>query len=95
MVGGTDDRLGAVRMVYEQDGVDGHHGILAVLVEVHVVFLIYGLELGVETPDDHVLETVGLHFRPVLYLVRGDVLGVAGHVVGGESVGTPGTDDCH
>ena len=48
-----------------------------------------------KTTNDHVLETVGLNLRPVLNLVRGNVLGIAGHVVRGVGVGTLGTDGSH
>ena len=58
VVGCTDDGLGAVRMILEQHGVNGHHGVLTVLVEVHVVLLVDSLQFGVESADDHVLEAV-------------------------------------
>ena len=48
-----------------------------------------------EAADDHVLEAVGLDLGPVLDLVGGDVLCVAGHVVGCVCVGADGSDDGH
>ena len=35
----------------------------------HIVLLVYGLQLGVETTDYIVLEAVCLHLRPILNLV--------------------------
>ena len=48
-----------------------------------------------ETTDDHVLEPVALNLRPVLHLVGGDILGVAGDVVRRVGIRSLGTDGCH
>ena len=69
--------------------------LLAVLAEVQVVLLIDGFQLRVESSDDHVLEAVGLDACPVLHLVGGDVLYVAGDVEAGEGVGAVRTDEGH
>ena len=48
-----------------------------------------------EATDDHVLETVALNLRPVLHLVRGNVLGVAGDVVRRIGIAALGTNGGH
>ena len=48
-----------------------------------------------ETADDAVLEAFCLYLRPVLDLVAGDVLGVAGHVEAGVGVCPAGADGGH
>ena len=60
-----------------------------------VILLVHGLQLGMETTDDHVLETVTLDLRPVLNLVRGDILRIAGHIVRGVGIRTLCTNGCH
>ena len=69
MVLGSDDGLGAVGVVLEEFGRNGVHSLLHIVIEVHVVLLIYGFELGVETADDHILETVSLNLCPAVDLV--------------------------
>ena len=91
----ADDGLGAVRVVREEHGVEGVEGLLGVVGQAHVLLLVHGLELGVEAAENAVLEAVGLDLRPVLELVGGDFLHVAGHVVGGVGVGAAGADDGH
>ena len=91
----ADDGLGAVRVVREEHRVEGVERLLGVVGQAHVLLLVHGLELGVEAAEDAVLEAVGLDLRPVLELVGGDFLHVAGHVVGGVGVGTAGADDGH
>ena len=48
-----------------------------------------------ETTDYHILETVALNLRPVLDLVRGDILRITGHIVRGIGVRTFCTDGSH
>ena len=48
-----------------------------------------------EPTDDHMLETVALDLRPVLDLVGGDILGIAGYIIRGEGVCTLRTDSRH
>ena len=91
----ADDRLRPVRVVREEEGVDGVEGLLAVGGQAHVLLFIDGLEFGVESAEDAVHEAVGLDLRPVLHLVGGDLLHIAGDVVGRVGVGTFGTDDGH
>ena len=91
----ADDRLRAVRVVREEKGVEGVERFLAVVGQAHVLFLVHGLQLGVEPAEDAVHEAVGLDLRPVLDLVGRDFLHVAGYVVGRVGVGAPGADDGH
>ena len=63
--------------------------------EVDVILLIDSLQLGVEAANGHVLEALALNLRPVVYLVRGDVLGITGDVVRSVGVSTLSTDDRH
>ena len=82
-------------MVAEEAGEKAVDDLLLVVGHADVLLLIDGLELGVEAADDHVFKTVALHLCPVLNLVRGDVLGVAGDVVRGVGVGAFGADGGH
>ena len=87
--------LRAVGMVGEE-GCEGCLVELAVVLgEAHVLLLVDGFELGVEAADYGVLEAVGLYAGPVLDLVGGDVLDVAGDVVACVGVGAVGADGRH
>ena len=48
-----------------------------------------------EAANHHILETVALDLSPVLNLVAGDILRIAGHIVRGEGVGSFSTDSGH
>ena len=48
-----------------------------------------------ETADYHVLESVALHLRPVLYLIVRDVLHIAGYIVGSIGIGALASDARH
>ena len=48
-----------------------------------------------EATDDVVLEAVGLYLGPVLQLIGGDILDVAGNVEARVGIGAVGTDGCH
>ena len=48
-----------------------------------------------EPTDDHMLETVALDLRPVLDLVGGDILGIAGHIIRGKGVRALRTNGRH
>ena len=48
-----------------------------------------------EPTDDHMLETVTLDLRPVLDLVGGDILGIAGHIIRGKGVRALSPDGSH
>ncbi|CDC95889.1 unknown [Alistipes sp. CAG:268] len=87
--------LRAVGMVGEERGIEGLPYLAAVLCERHVLLLVDGLQLGVEPADHGIAETVGLDLRPVLDLVRGDVLDVDGHVLRRIGVGAVGADGGH
>ena len=92
---GADNRLGAIGMVGEEHGIEGVDGFLDVVYHTHVLLLIDSFQFRVETAEDAVAEAVGLDAGPVLHLVGGDFLHVAGDVVAGEGVGTLGADDGH
>ncbi len=91
----TDGGLRAVGMGREEHL--GHRlpQFALVLGDADVVFFVDGLQLGVETADDHVLEPFALDLCPVLHFVRGNILGVAGHVVRCVGVGALSTDGRH
>ena len=95
MLLGTDGRLGAIGVCREHLGVHGLEQLALVLGDADVVLLIHGLQLGVETADDHILEPVGLDACPAVHLVGGDVLGIAGDVGAGIGVGALAADACH
>ena len=92
---GADNGLGAVRVLRVEHLVYGVEGLLRVRDHGGVLLLINCLELRVETTEDAVHEAVGLYLCPVLYLVGGDFLNVAGDVVGCVGVGALGADDGH
>ena len=48
-----------------------------------------------ETTNDHILETVCLNLGPVVYLVGGDILRIAGYIVRSIGIGTLSTDGSH
>ena len=77
----TDGGLRAIGMGGEQHGADALPELARVLSDTDVVLLVDSFQLGVESADDHILETVGLDLSPVGDFVRGDVLHIARHVV--------------
>ena len=87
--------LSAVRMSGENCTEHSLRQFAVVLSERHVLFLIDGFKLGVESADDGVLESVSLNAGPVVKLVRGDILDIACHVLTGVSVGACRTDGVH
>ena len=66
-----------------------------ILRQTDVILLVDSLQLGVETTDDHILETVCLNLGPVLDLVRGYILDIARHIVRGKGIGTLRADGRH
>ena len=65
----TDGGLRAIRVIGEEHGCEGREEFALVAAEADVVFLIDGFQFGMETADDHVLETVRLNLGPVLHFV--------------------------
>ena len=92
---GADDGLRPVGVVGEQERVEGVEGFVGVGGQAHVLFLIDGLELGVEAAEYAVHEAVGLDLGPVLHLVGGNFLHIAGDIVGRVGIGPFGADDGH
>ena len=72
--------LGAVWMVRKEHPVHALESLAEITCKRHVLFLIDGLKLGMESADDRIHESVSLDARPVLYLVSGDILHIYGHV---------------
>ena len=91
----TDGGLSAIRMIGEEFGHEGFVLLVHVVGQSDVIFLVDGLQLGVETADDHILETVGLYLCPILNLIGRNVLCVASHIVRSEGIRTFGSDGCH
>ena len=91
----ADGGLRAVRMVRPEFCAESREEFALVVGKSDVVFLVNSLQLGVESANHHVLETVGLDLCPVFYFVAGDVFGIASHVVAGICVGSFGTDGGH
>ena len=91
----TEYGLRAVGVVGEECRVKRLPYLARIARERHVFLLVDGLQLGVEAADDGVAEAVGLNLRPVLNLVRGDVLDVDGHVLRRVGVGARGADGGH
>ena len=84
----SDGALGAVGMGGEELGEEGLKHFVLVFGESDVVFFVDGFQLGVESSDHHVLESVGLYLGPVVELVGGYVFHIAGYVVAGVGVGS-------
>ena len=91
----TDGGLRSIGVCRGEFLAQGTPYLVTIVRQVHVILLIHGLQLGVETTNHHVLETVGLNLGPVFYLVRRNILRIAGDVVRGEGIGTLGTDSSH
>ena len=65
----SEDSLGAVRMVREEHSVHSLESLAEVACERHVLLLVYGFELCVESADYRIHEAVSLDARPVFDLV--------------------------
>ena len=88
----TQRCLQTIGMIGEQLTHHGSHLLTEIARQTDVVLLIDSLQLGMETADDHVLETVCLNLGPVFYLVRRNILDIAGNVIRGVGIGTLGTN---
>ena len=91
----TQRSLQTIGMIREQLTHHGSHLLTEIARQTDVVLLIDSLQLGMETADDHILETVCLNLGPVFYLVRRNVLDIAGNVIRGVGIGTLGTNSRH
>ena len=69
--------------------------LVTIVGKVDVILLINSFQLGMETTDNHILETVGLNLSPVVNLIRRDVLYITGDIVRGEGIGALSTDGSH
>ena len=49
--------------------------------QTNIILLIHSLQLGMEATYHHILETIALYLRPVLYFIRGDILRITSHIV--------------
>ena len=91
----TDGGLCAIRMGRRELLAQSLPQLVAVIRQIDIILLIHRLELGMEAANHHILETVALDLSPVLNLVAGDILRIAGHIVRGEGVGSFSTDSGH
>ena len=82
----ADGALRAIRMTWEELLAHGLNLLLVIAAKADVVFLIHRLQLSVEAAYDHVLEPVGLHLGPGVYLVGRDVLHIARDILRGVGV---------
>ena len=89
---GSDSGLCAVRVSREEQLAYGCKLLACVVGQRDVEFLVHSLKLGMETTDDHILESVALNACPVLHLVRRNVLHIASHVGRGIGIGAVGSD---
>ena len=90
-----EGRLCSVGMGGEEFGKQSRIHLAPVVGEADVVFLVHGLQFGVEAADDHVLEAVALHFRPCVYFVGRDVLHITGDIIVGIGVRALAADGSH
>ena len=65
----ADYLLESVGVILVKNGIHSIDGILGILIQVHVILLIYSLQLCVESADNEIAETVSLDPGPVVYLV--------------------------
>ena len=91
----TQHGLATIGMVGEQRCVHRLIDLATVVGERHILLLVNGFELGVETANHNILETIRLDFEPILNLVRGNVLDINGHIVACIGVGALSTDRSH
>ena len=91
----TQHGLASIGMVGEQRCVHRLIDLATVVGERHILLLVNGFELGVETANHNILETIRLDFEPILNLVRGNVLDINGHIVACIGVGALSTDRSH
>ena len=88
-------RLRTVGVMGEEGGQHGLVHLARVARQRHVLLFVHRLQFRMEAADDTVPEAFGLNLGPLLYLVGGDVLGVAGDVEAGVGVGAVGADGGH
>ena len=91
----TDSGLRSVRMVREQRRHERFEQLASVLCRIHVALFVHGFQLGVESADHQVLESVCLNLRPVLDLIARNVFHIAGHIIAGIGIGSIRTDSAH
>ena len=77
----TDGGLCAIGMVGPEHLADGVEEFALVARQSDVILFVDSLQLGMEATDHHILETICLDLRPVLDLVRWDILRIAGHII--------------
>ena len=65
----SEDGLGAVWMVREEHSVHSFKSLAEIPCQRHVLFLVHGFELCVESADYRIHEAVSLDARPVFDLV--------------------------
>ena len=91
----TNSGLGAIGMGRRQFLTQRTHHLIVIIREIDVILLIYRLQLSMETTDHHILETIALNLCPILNFVRRYILGITGHIIGGEGVGALSADGSH
>ena len=91
----AEHSLRAIRVRRVESGQQLLVYLAAVLGQRHVFLLVDGFQLGVESSQYRMLETVGLYARPVIYLVGRNVLHIAGHIVTRIRVGAVCADSAH
>ena len=92
---GAQNGLGAVGVVLEKTCLKGLEQLFGVGGERHVLLFVHRFKFGMEAANHVVAEAVGLHYRPVLQLVGGDVFGVNRFVLAGPGIGTAGAYHAH
>ena len=73
----------------------GVRQLVPVTVQVLVVLLVYSLQLGMETAQHNILETVRLNLCPILQLIAGDILHIYRLVVTGKGITAVTADVSH
>ena len=77
----TDSRLRAIGVRGTKLASHGLKEFVDIFRQTDIVLLIDSLQFCVETTNHHIHEAVALYLRPVLHLVRGNVLHITGDIV--------------
>ena len=82
-------------MVREYSRENGFYSLTTVVGEGHILFLVDGLQLGMEAAEHGLDKAVGLDTSPVVYLIGGYILDIAGDVLRCIGIGAVGANGRH
>ena len=91
----TDGGLSSIRMMWEENGIEGIVHLLEIIRKTHIELLIYCLQFSMETSDDHIAEALRLYHCPWFQGMARDILLIAGDVRTCIGIGSRGPYSCH